>query len=101
MSTSLNNAQKRYLRGLAHDLKPIILVGAKGISDALLAELDLALERHELLKVKFSAQDRETRDAWMDQLVEKSSSSLINKIGNTIIIFRRSKDKPLIILPKA
>ena len=101
MSTTLNNAQKRYLRGLAHDLKPIILVGAKGISDALLAELDLALERHELLKVKFSAQDRATRDTWMDELVEKSASSLINKIGNTIIIFRRSKDKPLIILPKA
>ncbi len=74
MSTSLNNAQKRYLRGLAHDLKPIILVGAKGPTDALLAELDLALERHELLKVKFSAQDREVRDAWMEELVEKSSS---------------------------
>lgn len=101
MSEQLNNPQKRYLSGLAHDLKPIILVGAKGPTSALIAELDLALERHELLKVKIAAQDRETRDAWIDQIIEQSSAVLINRIGNVIILFRRSKDKPLIILPKA
>ncbi len=101
MSTSLSNPQKRYLRGLAHDLKPIIMVGAKGPTDTLIAELDAALERHELIKVKFAAEDRETRDAWIDQLIEKSSASLISRIGNVAIVFRRSKDKALIILPKA
>lgn len=101
MSEQLNNSQKRYLRGLAHDLKPIIMVGAKGPSSALIAELDQALERHELLKVKIAAQDRETRDTWIDQIVEQAHSELINRIGNVIILFRRSKDTPLIILPKA
>ena len=101
MSTSLSNPQKRYLRGLAHDLKPIIMVGAKGPTDTLIAELDDALERHELIKVKFAAEDRETRDAWIDQLIEKSGASLISRIGNVAIVFRRSKDKALIILPKA
>ena len=101
MSTSLSNPQKRYLRGLAHDLKPIIMVGAKGPTDTLIAELDAALERHELIKVKFAAEDRETRDAWIDQLIEKSGASLISRIGNVAIVFRRSKDKALIILPKA
>lgn len=100
MSTSLSNPQKRYLRGLAHDLKPIILVGAKGPADSLLLELDTALERHELLKVKISAEDRDSRDAWIVQLVEKSQSELVGRIGNVAILFRRSKDKPLIILPK-
>ena len=101
MSTSLSNPQKRYLRGLAHDLKPIIMVGAKGPTDTVIAELDAALERHELIKVKFAAEDRETRDAWIEQLIEKSSVSLISRIGNVAIVFRRSKDKALIILPKA
>ena len=101
MSSSLSNPQKRYLRGLAHDLKPIIMVGAKGPTDTVIAELDAALERHELIKVKFAAEDRETRDAWIEQLIEKSSVSLISRIGNVAIVFRRSKDKALIILPKA
>jgi RNA-binding protein len=100
MSTSLSNPQKRYLRGLAHDLKPIILVGAKGPTDSLLLELDNALERHELLKVKLSAEDRDTRDTWIAHLVEKSQSELVGRIGNVAIVFRQSKDKPLIILPK-
>ncbi len=101
MSSSLSNPQKRYLRGLAHDLKPIILVGAKGPTDTLLAELDNALERHELIKVKFAADDRETRDRWIAQLIEKSGASLVSRIGNVAIIFRRSKDNALIILPKS
>ena len=101
MSTQLNNPQKRYLRGLAHDLKPVILVGAKGPGEALLAELDGALERHELLKVKFAAEDRETRDAWIAQLAAQSAAHLVARIGNIAILYRRSKDNPLIILPKA
>jgi RNA-binding protein len=101
MSESLSNPQKRYLRGLAHDLKPIILVGAKGPSESLLSELDSALERHELLKVKFTAEDRDTRDAWIAHLIEQSKSELVGRIGNIAVVFRRSKDKPLIILPKA
>lgn len=77
------------------------MVGAKGPTDTVIAELDAALERHELIKVKFAAEDRETRDAWIEQLIEKSSASLISRIGNVAIVFRRSKDKALIILPKA
>lgn len=101
MSTPLSNPQKRYLRGLAHDLKPVILVGAKGPTDSLLAELDNALERHELLKVKIAAEDRDTRDAWITQLVGQSKAELVGRIGNIALLFRRSKDKPLIILPKS
>jgi RNA-binding protein len=101
MSTPLSNPQKRYLRGLAHNLKPVILVGAKGVSPALVAELDGALERHELLKVKFAAEDRETRDAWIADLVAQSRSELVARIGNIVVLFRRSQENALIILPKA
>ncbi len=101
MPNSLTNAQKRYLKGLAHDLRPVILVGAKGISPALLAELDTALEQHELLKVKIAAEDRETRDSWINEMVTASQSGLVARIGNIAVLFRRSKNKPFVILPKA
>jgi RNA-binding protein len=100
MSIALSNAQKRYLRGLAHDLKPVVMVGAKGVAAPLLAELDQALELHELVKVKVAAEDREQRDAWIGELVEGSDAALVARIGHVAVLYRRSKDKPLVILPK-
>ncbi|MFC4728751.1 ribosome assembly RNA-binding protein YhbY [Coralloluteibacterium thermophilus] len=101
MPSALTAAQKRYLRGLAHPLKPLIQVGAKGVTRALLAELDLVLERHELIKVKFAAEDRDTRDAWITELVENSGAELVQRIGNTTVIYRRAQENPQIVLPKA
>lgn len=100
MSIALSNAQKRYLRGLAHDLKPVVQVGAKGISDTLVAELDQALRQHELIKIKVAAQDRETRDQWITTLVEKSDAALVGRIGHIAVLYRCSADKPLVILPQ-
>jgi len=99
MPAALSNPQKRYLRGLAHDLKAIILVGAKGVTPAVIAELDGALGHHELVKVKLSAEDRDARDAWISMLAEQSGAALVGRIGHTAILFRRSADKPLITLP--
>lgn len=101
MPLALSNPQKRYLRGLAHELKPVLLVGAKGVTAPLVAEADIALEHHELIKVRFSAEDRELRDEWIAELVERSQASLVARIGNIAILFRRSREKPLIALPKA
>jgi RNA-binding protein len=101
MPAALSNAQKRYLRGLAHDLKPVILVGAKGVTASLLAELSLALEQHELIKVKVAAEDRETRDAWIAALIEGADAALIGRIGHVAVLYRPRKDKPQVILPRA
>ena len=101
MSTALSNAQKRYLRGLAHDLKPIVLVGAKGVTPAVLAELELALEQHELLKVRVAAGDREERDQWIAALADGSGAAVAGRIGHVAILYRRRADKPFVILPKA
>jgi RNA-binding protein len=101
MPAALSNAQKRYLRGLAHDLKPVVMVGAKGVGPSLLAELDQALELHELVKVKVAAGDREERDALVASLLEPSDAALVARIGHVAVLYRRSKDKPLVILPKA
>ncbi len=64
----LTSSQKRYLRGLAHTLKPVIMVGNKGVTPALAAELAIALEHHELIKVKLAGEDRAARAAQIAEL---------------------------------
>ena len=100
MSSPLSNAQKRYLRGLAHDLKPVVMVGAKGVGPSLLAELDQALDMHELLKVKVSAEDRDQRDGCIAAMVEGSGAALVARIGHVAVLYRRRSENPLVILPK-
>jgi RNA-binding protein len=100
MSSALSNAQKRYLRGLAHDLKPVVLVGAKGVTPGVLAELDQALEQHELIKARISASDRDEREAWIEALVAGSGASLAGRIGHVAILYRRRQDKSFVILPR-
>jgi RNA-binding protein len=100
MATALGNTQKRYLRGLAHDLKPVLLVGAKGITDNLVAEADLVLAQHELVKVRVVADDRELRDAWIAELCARSAAALVARIGHVAVLYRRNPDKPMIVLPK-
>jgi RNA-binding protein len=101
MSTPLTNPQKRYLRGLAHALRPVVLVGAKGVTPGVLAELELALEQHELVKVKVAAEDREARDAAIAAFGEGAQASLVGRVGHVAVLYRRRLDKPLVILPRA
>lgn len=101
MAQILSPVQKRHLRALAHHLKPVILMGAKGASDALTAELRLALERHELVKVKLAADDREAREALSDALVKATGAALVQRIGNIAVLFLRNAEQPLIVLPRA
>ncbi len=100
MPTVLTSAQTRFLRGQAHDLKAMLQVGGKGITDALVAEIDLALEIHELIKIKVAADDREAREAMIEQLAERTDAAMVQRIGHTAVIYRPSKDKRQIVLPR-
>lgn len=96
----LTASQKRYLRGLAHDLKAVILVGQKGVTPALLQELSLALEHHELIKVKLADDDREARSASIEAIVEHSGAELVQTIGKVACFYKRNPDKAQFTLPK-
>lgn len=100
MFQQLSNSQQRFLRGLSHGLKPVILIGNKGLSEAVLAELDLALEHHELVKVKIAAEDRDARDEMVAEMLLKSRANLVQRIGNIATLFRRSRERPQIQLPR-
>jgi RNA-binding protein len=65
------------------------------------AEVDNALEHHELIKVKIAAEDRETRDGVITALVERSGAALVQRIGHVAVLYRPSKDRRQIVLPRS
>ena len=101
MTTALTSAQTRFLRGQAHELKAMLQVGGKGITDALVAEVDLALEHHELVKVKVGGEDRDARDAMIADLAGRVGAALVQRIGHTAVLYRPSRDHRQIVLPRA
>lgn len=101
MTLALTAAQTRFLRGQAHDLKAMLQVGGKGVTESLVAEIDGALEHHELIKVKVGAADRDERDALIAQITERSGAALVQRIGHVAVLYRPSKDRRQIVLPRA
>ena len=78
----------------------MLQVGGKGITDALVTEVANALEQHELIKVKVAAEDREARDAMIADLAERAGAALVQRIGHVAVLYRPSKDKRQIVLPR-
>ncbi|NBB92747.1 MAG: ribosome assembly RNA-binding protein YhbY [Gammaproteobacteria bacterium] len=95
----LSNSQKKHLRGLSHDLHPVVMVADKGLSENVLAEVEQALEHHELIKIKLRG-DRAQRDAWIDHLVSTTGAELVHRIGQVVCLYRRHPEKPGIELPR-
>jgi RNA-binding protein len=97
-STPLTQSQVKQLRALGHQLKPLVLVGQAGITQGLIDELSSTLEHHELVKVRLSGAEREERDAMAKTLSEQTSSSIIQRIGHMVLLFRRNPKKTKITL---
>ncbi len=90
---TLTNALKKQFKQLAHDLNPIIITGQHGISENLLAEIDRALNDHELIKIRVNAEDRIERKALAADIIKQSKAELIQSIGHIIVVFRQSQRK--------
>lgn len=100
MPTALTPSQTRFLRGQAHDLKALLQTGGKGVTPAFLTELNEVLERHELVKVKVAADDRDARDALIGEIVQATESALVQRIGHVAVLYRPSKEHRQIVLPR-
>jgi RNA-binding protein len=94
----LNERQRRHLRGLGHSLKPVIQVGQAGVSDAVVAETDRALETHELIKVRVAGMERHQRDEALASLANRTGSEMVGRVGHTAVLFRRHPKKAQISL---
>lgn len=87
----LTGAQKRRLRGLAHSLQPLVVVGKGGLGEGVLQEVERALEHHELIKVRLGA-DRDQRRSWSRELAGFTGAHLVTEIGAMAVLFRQASD---------
>jgi RNA-binding protein len=95
----LTEKQRRHLKGLAHSLNPVILVGNAGVSDAVVAETVRALNDHELIKVRLPGLPREERDVPLAALAQRSGGELVTRIGHVAVLYRAHPTQPNILLP--
>ena len=96
----LTESQKKYLRGLAHQKKPVVMLGNQGLTENVMKEIDKALEFHELIKIKVRVGDRKERDDVLARIVDAQECLLIQRVGNAATLFRRNADKPKIQIPR-
>lgn len=88
---SLTSAQRKWLRGQAHALKPLVQVGKQGLAEPVLRQVDAALDVHELIKVQ-AAIPREEKDAMAERLAGELRAEVAGRIGHVIILFRQNPD---------
>lgn len=92
---NLSTKQKQFLKGLAHNLKPVVLMGSNGLTEAVLAEIDLALNHHELIKVKVASEERETKLLIVDAIVRETKAEKVQVIGKTLVLYRQTEARKI------
>lgn len=97
---NLTTKQRQFLKGLAHHLSPVVMLGGNGLTEGVLAEIDNALNHHELIKVKIAGADREVKQLIIDAIVRETNAVNVQTIGHILVLYRQSDDKK-ITLPKA
>lgn len=85
----INTALRQALKAQAHHLKPVVIMGSKGLTPAVVAETNVAIDAHELIKVKINGAEKEDRIMMVDDLCEQLPAELVQLIGNTAIIYRK------------
>jgi RNA-binding protein len=98
---ALTERQLRFLRGKAHSLRPVVMLGAKGLTDNVVAETVQALRDHELIKVRVRTGERDRRDALLAELVARSECTLVTRIGHVAVLYRAAAPLPRLVLPDA
>lgn len=97
----MTGRDRKYLRGLAHHLNPVVIVGQRGLSDGVVRQVDQALTDHELIKVRLGGECPATRDEAASLLGERTSCELAGAIGRVLILYRPHPEHPRITLPGA
>ncbi len=96
----LTGKQRRHLRALAHELKPIVQVGKDGLDEGLIAAIDRALLDHELVKVKVGESAGLDRHDAAESIASKTQSEVAQVLGNIVLLYRARPEDPTISLPR-
>ncbi|HLV68056.1 MAG TPA: ribosome assembly RNA-binding protein YhbY [Polyangiaceae bacterium] len=97
----LTGKQRRYLRALAHDQKPVVQVGKTGLRPSVVEAVEKSLVTHELIKVKVASDSEQTPEEVAHALEEQTGAHLAQIIGRVLVLYRRRADDPKIVLPRA
>ncbi len=94
----LNLAQRKFLKSAAHHLKPVVMIGSQGLTEAVMQEASRALAAHELIKIRVLGDDRDAREAYLAELCAALNAAPVQHIGKLLLLYRPA-DKPKIQLP--
>ena len=86
----LNAAERKALKAKAHKLEPVVQIGAKGLTDEVVAEIERALSAHELIKVRAAAMEREARDAALKSILGRTGAQPVQQVGKVFVIYRKN-----------
>jgi RNA-binding protein len=96
----LSPAERRLLKAHAHKLHPVVMIGGKGLTEAVLRAIDENLKSHELIKVKVGGEDRTERDAVLARICEALDASPVQQIGKVLVLYRENPTPPPVPAPK-
>ena len=99
MKIELSSDERRHLKALAHPLNPVVMIGNNGLTDAVMCEIAINLDAHELIKIRVQGDDREVRVALLEQICQDLSAAPVQHIGKLLVIYRPTGDAK-ITLPK-
>jgi len=91
---ALTPSRRSELRSEAHALTPVVIIGDKGLTDEVMAEIDRSLKAHELIKVRANTNDRDARELWMEKICERLDAHAVQQIGKILVVYRQNFDKP-------
>jgi len=97
---NITKTQQKFLRSKAHHLKPVLWIGQNGLTESVAAEIESALDHHELIKIKLRVGDRELRNKTVADICQTTRATQIQSIGNIVSIYRRNSKQAIIELPK-
>lgn len=100
MKIELQPFQRQHLKGLAQTLNPVVMIGNNGLTDAVIREIAINLDAHELIKVRVQGDDREARVAIYEKICDDLDAAQVQHIGKLLVLYRPS-DKQRIELPKS
>ncbi|MFO7809320.1 ribosome assembly RNA-binding protein YhbY [Guyparkeria sp.] len=97
---NLTARQRQYLRAEAHHLKPVVLLGQHGLTEAVLLEIEQALEIHELIKVRVPGVEREEKREIINAIIDATKATLVQTVGHIAVLFRSRASYSDFNLPK-
>jgi RNA-binding protein len=88
----LTPSERKALKAKAHKLEPVVQIGAKGLTEEVIAEIDRALKVHELIKVRAGSLDRDAREDAFGSICERTGAQSVQQVGKVCVLFRKKPD---------